>query len=103
MKFSPNAGYVVLECKLNTVLSSSTVPLSLMSNLELISSYLWQCHIGSSIPSTSIELHIFGMEHPMVMVQDCLECLELPVVHFSGPKPFEDIFEGFISQLLLVL
>lgn len=48
------------------------------------------------MPSTSIELHICGMSILVVMVQDCLECLELPGVHFSGPKPFEDILEASV-------
>lgn len=96
MKFSPNASP---ECKFNTVLSNSAVMLSLMSNLELISSYLSQCHIGSSVPSTSRELHIFGRNVQVVMAQDCRECLELPGVKFSGPKPFEDILKTSFLNL----
>lgn len=30
------------------------------------------------------------------MVQDCLECLELPGVHFSSPKLFEDTLEASV-------
>lgn len=30
------------------------------------------------------------------MVQDFLECLELPGLHFSGLKPFEDILEASV-------
>lgn len=32
----------------------------------------------------------------VVMVQDCLECLELPGVHFSSPKLFEDTLEASV-------
>ncbi len=48
------------------------------------------------MPSTSMELHISGMNILVVMVRDCLECLELPGVRFSGPKLFEDILEASV-------
>ncbi len=76
------------------VLNNSTVMPSLMSSLAVIGSYLSQCHTGSSMHSTSRELHIFGMNILAVMVQDRLECLELPGAHFSGPALFEDILEA---------
>lgn len=46
--------------------------------------------------STSIGLHIFGMNILEVMVQDSPECLEQPGVNFSGPEPFEETLEASV-------
>lgn len=37
------------------------------------------------------------------MVQDSLRCQELPGVHFSDPKPFEDMKEASVPVLRLFL
>lgn len=85
---------IILECKRNTVPSSSAVELSLMTNVDLISSCLSQCHVGSSMLTTLVELHILGRNVLALMVQDCRECLDLPGVHFPGLKPLEDILKA---------
>lgn len=53
------------------------------------------------MPAASMELHIFGQNTLTVLVWDCLECMELPGVHFPSPKAFEDICkDSFLSECL---
>lgn len=56
-------------------------------------------HRGSVMPATSMELHILNTL--TVLVYDCLECLELPGVHFPSLKTFQDIWkDSFLSKCL---